>query len=193
MAHPLQHRWHLYVHFPVFGETYSADRAFTSYASFDTVEGFWQHLQHFVLPSAVMTLRDGSRRTVDGRIPEALGLFKDGVTPKWECKRNVEGGHWESRQPFALEDVDMLWTEMAMAMVGEVLEPREDESHLTGFRIVDKSRMGKTQFRVEVWIDTCDTSVTHSVQQRLQGVVEGLPIKWVWKTHAESVEAWKNG
>ena len=183
--HPLEHEWSMYLHYPMYGEKYSA-KAFQHVGSFATVENFWCYLYCLPVPSDVFTNADGRRGKIDGRILEAMGIFKVGIQPKWEDPVNQMGGHWECRQAFPAEELDELWFRVQLALIGETLESGHE---ITGARIVDKSRHQKAEYRLEVWTKTLDMTLNQEIADNLQKISPGT--EFVWKQHSDAITAWK--
>jgi len=75
-------------------------------AHINTVQGFWQVFNN--TPFETLQLRD------------SLHLFKKGVKPVWEDKRNVNGGAWTFRIPKAQSYE--FWKEVLMMTIGEILQ-----------------------------------------------------------------------
>ena len=46
-------------------------------------------------------------------------MFKEGIFPDWSDIHNEEGGRYVVK--FAKEEIDEYWTEMLMALIGQVL------------------------------------------------------------------------
>ncbi|XP_056137636.1 eukaryotic translation initiation factor 4E-1A [Lampris incognitus] len=106
IKHPLQNRWALWF--------FKNDRSKTwqdnvrLIARFDTVEDFWALYNHIQPSSNLMSGCDYS-------------LFKDGIAPMWEDKRNQRGGRWLitlARQQRKV-DLDRFWQETLLCLVGE--------------------------------------------------------------------------
>ncbi|XP_057706305.1 eukaryotic translation initiation factor 4E-1A-like isoform X1 [Corythoichthys intestinalis] len=98
IKHPLQNRWALWFFKNDKSKTWQANLRLIS--KFDTVEDFWALYNHIQLSSNLMSGCDYS-------------LFKDGIEPMWEDKRNRRGGRWlitlSKQQRKA--DLDRFWLE----------------------------------------------------------------------------------
>lgn len=71
--------------------------------------------------------------------------------PAWEDAANKQGGEFQIRIE-NLKNMDLLnqkWEELVLAVVSAEF-PSSDK--LTGIRIVDKSRAGSEQMRIELWV-----------------------------------------
>ncbi|XP_057429691.1 eukaryotic translation initiation factor [Lotus japonicus] len=80
--------------------------------TFDTVEEFWCLYDQIFKPSKLPNGGD-------------FHMFKDGVEPKWEDPECANGGKWtvtSSRKG----NLDTMWLETLMALIGEQLEDAED-------------------------------------------------------------------
>lgn len=182
---PLDASWRFYVIIPGFG---GGDEKvpYHVYDVFSTVQDFWAYFHHFPLPSELLSDERFRRRAVDGDPAEGIALFKDGVVPEWEDPRNTDGGHWSCRTDMAPQAMDSVWRTLVMDVVGECLESGR---HLTGIRIIDKTRGNRRFYRVEVWMDTEETNAIEEVRLRLS---EGLGInEWTWHSHVQSIDSWK--
>lgn len=93
---------------------------------------------------------------------------------------NLKGGHWECREDFPLEVLDRLWYELVLALVGEVLEEGRD---LVGARVVDKSKMRKTEYRLEIWVVTTVEEVRNEILTNIQTIfkpyADSLEFTWI--------------
>ncbi|XP_061541654.1 eukaryotic translation initiation factor 4E-1A-like isoform X1 [Phycodurus eques] len=98
IKHPLQNRWALWFFKNDKSKSWQANLRLIS--TFDTVEDFWALYNHIQLSSNLMSGCDYS-------------LFKDGIEPMWEDRRNRRGGRWlitlSKQQRKA--DLDRFWLE----------------------------------------------------------------------------------
>ncbi|GMI46159.1 hypothetical protein TrCOL_g10692 [Triparma columacea] len=105
-------------------------------STFDTVEDFWS-LFNNVLPAS--RLGPGCN----------YHLFKKGVMPMWEDKKNEHGGKWIitiPKQDRQKGKVDEWWLYTVLAMIGETM----DESGLEVCGAVVSIR--KSQDRIALWV-----------------------------------------
>jgi translation initiation factor 4E len=187
--HPLQTGWSFYLHYAAFGDSYTAETAFDAVATVRTVPDFWRYFTHIPPPSQLLADEHGTRREIDGRVIEGVGLFREAVAPKWEDPIHAQGGHWQCRSTFQPGVLDAVWEELAMGVIGETSDVSAD---VTGIRIVDKSRGRGCVSRLEVW---CSTMPAQTV---LTDLTSWLPkscrhLKWVWQDHGKSISMWNNG
>jgi len=83
--------------------------------TFNTVEDFWRLYNNIKLPSEFPPGTD-------------YLLFKEGIDPEWEDPSNSNGGSWtlNSDKSRNLPDVDTLWMNASMAIVGEQFEESDE-------------------------------------------------------------------
>jgi hypothetical protein len=82
---------------------------------------------------------------------EALSVFEQGVTPRWEDPANANGCDIKTKQTCSdLTKIDEMWNNLVFAVIGETL-PHSAE--ITGCRVVDKS---KRNYNFEVWLRMSD-------------------------------------
>lgn len=131
------------------------DKRMAEVSSFGDLHGFWQlwgHLPHSA-PSQLFSVyeSDGSIRKrviVDiNQSIEALSIFEQGVTPRWEDPANTNGCDIKTKQTCSdLTKIDEMWNNLVFAVIGETLPY---SSEITGCRVVDKS---KRNYNFEVWL-----------------------------------------
>ncbi|XP_071952012.1 eukaryotic translation initiation factor 4E-like [Antedon mediterranea] len=113
IKHPLENKWALW--FFKNDKTKSWADNLRVVTTFDTVEDFWAVYNHIQLASKLVTGCDYS-------------LFKDGVKPMWEDDQNKAGGRWlvnfDKRNRNS--DIDKLWLETLLCLVGEAFEDQGD-------------------------------------------------------------------
>lgn len=104
--HPLQNRWALW--FFKNDKTKSWTANLRNLTSFDTVEDFWAVYNHIQFASKLQSGCDYS-------------LFKDGIEPMWEDKKNKEGGRWliNTSKQQRQQDLDRIWLETLLCLIGE--------------------------------------------------------------------------
>ena len=74
-------------------------------------------------------------------------IFKEGISPFWEDKKNLEGGHFQ----YFFTDIDesglnSLWKKMVSKLMGGDMKHIEK---INGVRILFK---GKNRYKLEIWI-----------------------------------------
>jgi translation initiation factor 4E len=188
--HRLDSAWNLYITLPAYSEDRLSEdkKPYVRYGPFSSVDGFWNYFTHFPAPSIVLCDENGSKRLVDDQVPEGIALFKEGVEPVWEDPRNIKGGHWELREEFPEEEADRIWEEVVMGLIGETME---EGRHITGARMIDKTRHHKRAYRIEVWIDTTEREIVYPIRRKLGSeIIESNA--WKWQNHAVSVNDWRS-
>ncbi|GMK55314.1 hypothetical protein CspeluHIS016_0203700 [Cutaneotrichosporon spelunceum] len=100
--------------------------------TFDTIQGFWRHLNNIRQPSKLVNYGN-------------YHMFKDNIRPSWEDPSNAHGGKWvlfvKSSKNLT---VDMVWSDLVIALVGEQLDP---DDHITGVVVSSRPRMD----RIQIW------------------------------------------
>uniref|UniRef100_A0A8C5PB68 Eukaryotic translation initiation factor 4E n=1 Tax=Leptobrachium leishanense TaxID=445787 RepID=A0A8C5PB68_9ANUR len=112
--HPLQNRWALWFFKNVKSQPWQCNLRLVT--TFSTVEDFWGLYTNIQLASKLSSGCDYS-------------IFKDGIEPMWEDSRNKRGGRWLitlSKQQ-RHSDLDTLWLETLLCLIGEAFEEYSDE------------------------------------------------------------------
>ncbi|KAF2353024.1 Translation Initiation factor eIF- 4e [Trinorchestia longiramus] len=108
LKHPLNSPWTLYYFINDKNSNLNWQESQAVVASFNTVEDFWALFNHIENASHL-------------KIGFDYSLFKNGIMPAWEDEGNSGGGKWTlnlaKHQRFT--DLDNLWLELIMMMVGE--------------------------------------------------------------------------
>ncbi|XP_029180563.1 eukaryotic translation initiation factor 4E-1A-like [Acropora muricata] len=106
VKHPLQNKWALWFYKTDKAKSWKANLRLVT--SFDTVEDFWAVYNHIKAASRLQSGCDYS-------------LFKEGIEPMWEDERNRQGGRWlvNTSKNVREQDLDRLWLETLMLLVGE--------------------------------------------------------------------------
>ncbi|KAK4469439.1 hypothetical protein MN116_006991 [Schistosoma mekongi] len=131
----LQDSWSYYLF--RFRKSNNWDECLEKVATFSTIEHFWSVLSHTHRPKEMTNGND-------------LYMFKCGIVPKWEDPKNENGGRWliniSPRQ-----DVDFLWDELLMLLIGSDWDTDEEENQICGAVFQPRSRGNK----MAVWL-ACD-------------------------------------
>jgi translation initiation factor 4E len=103
--HPLESSWDLW--YLSADKSKDWDHRLTRLMTFQTVEDFWALYHHVQLPSKLPVGSD-------------YMLFKTGIQPKWEDKKNEDGGKWtiETARSYR-HQLDSTWLETLLAVIGE--------------------------------------------------------------------------
>ncbi|KAG7361789.1 translation initiation factor 4E [Nitzschia inconspicua] len=202
--HPLQNEWVIWEHK---ANTGSKDPAkwkenMKQLCEFSTVEGFWQYFSHLPKPSEVFFDGDCKKKVSDAgsgtdgdKTVEEYSLFKKGIEPEWGDPQNVIGGEWFCRQFFEADVLDLYWTNLVMACIGETIEDAVDDegafqSYINGARVVDKSR-NFPLYKIEIWLNTRDPIIKERIKDKLMDVLTDgqqtpsrkMQPKFDWRDH----------
>jgi len=104
----------------------------TTIGDFNTVEDFCRYFNWLKPPSQLE--RNSNYH-----------LFKDGIKPMWEDPANAEGGKWVLTMKSNSELLDRCWAYLAMALVGEELEERDE---ICGAVVSLRAKVD----RIQVWL-----------------------------------------
>lgn len=157
---------------------------------FSSVEDFWRTWYYIPKPKYVILLSiassvtllsfrevlfDGQNKVL-GRKIDAFSLFKRGIRPEWEDPQNSKASEWSTTGPFDM-DVDILWENMVLALIGQVIE---EGNEICGCRVVDKCKRGKSTrpvYRLELWLKpNIDKKIAEGIKVRLlEALADGDP------------------
>lgn len=114
IKHPLQNKWALWFFKNDKSKDWKANLKIIT--AFDTVEDFWGLYNHIQPASKLPSGCDYS-------------LFKEGVQPMWEDDYNKRGGRWliNLNKAQRLSDLDNLWLETLLCLIGEAFEEQSDD------------------------------------------------------------------
>jgi len=132
--HPLEHDWTFWYFYPDKSRTWEENLKQVQTVS--TIEDFWA-VQNWIEPASRLN------------VGADYSLFKTGITPDWEDLANRKGGRWVVRSQ--REEVDSVWMEVIMGMVGHTFEERLD-TQINGGVVSIRSRGDK----VAVWVKTVE-------------------------------------
>ncbi|KAG8853782.1 hypothetical protein FRB96_008037 [Tulasnella sp. 330] len=104
----------------------------TTIGDFNTVEDFCRYFNWLKPPSQLE--RNSNYH-----------LFKDGIKPMWEDPANAEGGKWVVTMKTQPELLDRSWAWLAMALVGEELDERDE---ICGAVVSLRTKLD----RIQVWL-----------------------------------------
>lgn len=155
IKHPLEHNWTLW--FFKNDKTKSWEEMQQPITTVGTVEDFWALYNHIEVASKIPPGSDYS-------------LFKEGIFPDWEDKRNQAGGRWlinlDKRQ--RSECLDRYWLETLFFLIGE---QAEQHSHQVNGAVVNVRYKGD---KLAVWL--ADASQEDSVVRIGKMVKERLGV-----------------
>lgn len=162
---PLQRRWIFWMHEPCFDGKYDNTRKPLHSVPISSVQEFWRYYNNIPEPSRFFC-KDGERKTVGGVTLEGWSFFEEGVKPDWEDGKNKKGNTITFKAAFTSEEIDEVWKNSLVGLVGEMIEQSE---HVTGIRVIDRG----PNFRLEVWVDTNETSIVNRIKVWFQSHVMG--------------------
>jgi len=160
VKHPLEHEWTFWYFYP--DKSRAWEENLKQVKTVSTIEDFWA-VQNWIEPAS--RLNDGAD----------YSLFKTGITPDWEDLANRKGGRWVVRTQ--REEVDSVWMEVIMGIVGHTFEERLD-TQINGGVVSIRSRGDK----VAVWVKTVE------VRDRVrQAVTKMLGKTGMFKVHRKEM------
>nr|3HXG_A Chain A, Eukaryotic Translation Initiation Factor 4E [Schistosoma mansoni]3HXI_A Chain A, Eukaryotic Translation Initiation 4E [Schistosoma mansoni] len=151
--HPLQDSWSYYLF--QFRKALDWDECLEKVATFSTIEDFWSVLTHTVRPREITYGKD-------------LYMFKSDIMPKWEDPKNENGGRWLINVT-ARQDVDFLWDELLMLLIGSDWDTDEEDRQICGAVFQPRSRGSK----LSVWLTSDNEeetilSIGRRIKERLE-------------------------
>jgi len=179
--HPLNHDWVMWEHRT--GESNYKDNL-GEIASFSTVEDFWKLVQHIPFPSHFFQFRGANREQVGKRNVVGFSFFHKHVQPCWEDPKNINGGEWRIRKFKNLDEVDSVWKDIVLCLIGE----DHNNLKIVGARVVDSSNEAKKKimYNVEVWFE--DLNERNAVEQLLLDKTGIDPGKLFFRVHSDAQE-----
>ncbi|XP_063689788.1 eukaryotic translation initiation factor 4E-like isoform X2 [Bolinopsis microptera] len=164
--HPLENAWTLWF----FKEEKDKDwiECYKKVASFTTVEDFWA-LYNFIMPPSKLAVKC------------EYSVFKEGIQPMWEDKRNLKGGRWVYAAQKTMS-LDKQWMEMLMSMAGEQFDEYSNE--VNGVVLQRRARND----RLAIWVaDTNNLNSVQSIGLKFKNTL-GLPsnINIHYESHADA-------
>jgi len=142
VKHPLQNAWTLWFFKNDKGRSWEENQR--SIITVTTVEDFWSLYNHIEVASKLPAGSDYS-------------LFKEGIFPDWEDKRNTNGGRWiislDKRQRAEL--LDHYWLEILFFLIGE---HADQHAHQVNGAVVNVRGKGD---KLAVWL--ADSSQPDSI------------------------------
>ena len=129
--HPLQHDWTFWYFFHQ--EDRSWSQSLEALVTVSTIEDFWSVINWVESPSSIKTGSDFS-------------MFKRGIMPDWSDKANQGGGRCIVR--CQKEEVDTMWTELMMALIGQKFVDPENDDKINGSVVSIRRREDK----IAIWV-----------------------------------------
>ncbi len=175
LKHPLSYSWTLW-YFPNDGKQ-EWEKNLREVSTFGHVEDFWALYNHILTVSELKSGCDYS-------------LFKRGIKPMWEDRRNVDGGRWllsqnkHSRRD-CLED---RWLDTMLFLVGDNHDDEDVSAAINGAVVSVRTKVDK----IGVWVGAaaCDGGQQDCVR-RVGGRFKrylGLQEQIVFETHQDSMQ-----
>ena len=134
--------------------------------AFDNVADFMNLGNHTKLPS-----------NFAGTIE--LSMFREGVVPAWEYEPAKSGGRWNVRiEKFHDSQIDLAWSEMLLAMVGDTMMhglPESIQSHVLGIAYSGKPQAAR---KLSLWTSCRDAEQCNIIGNRFKDTLQAiLPMK----------------
>tara|TARA_B100001094_G_C18148887_1_gene782469 strand:- start:140 stop:772 length:633 start_codon:yes stop_codon:yes gene_type:complete len=150
--HPFQYKWVVWEHRNDC-ENYADN--IQPVCEFDTVEVFWTYWHHLPQPVDFFFAPRQSRKTISNRSVVSYSIFREKIKPEWEDPVACKGGEWRIRRFKNLDDVNHIWEEITLLVLGCSLKCNEN---IIGVRVVDSSHptTNKAMYNVEIWFDDMD-------------------------------------
>ncbi|KAJ6242496.1 eukaryotic translation initiation factor 4e related [Anaeramoeba flamelloides] len=153
--HYLQSKWTMWVDGFTSSKKWGED--LTRIFDFETLEDFWALYNNLC---TVLELKSGAN----------FRLFKYGIKPEWEDEHNEKGGRWSLKLEQSGEELESIWLNTMLSMIGEHYKPSEE---ICG--AVMSKRRGTD--RISLWTKTSD-------QQETQ---ESIGKKWKQEINLEKL------
>lgn len=151
------------------------------------VEEFWNYYNNYPQPSEIFY--DGICKptlTNPDREIAAISFFRNGIEPKWEDEKNVNGGEFSLRNFKNTEIMDKMWELLSVWCISEVDEFSE---YVTGIRIVDSSivKNRRKLYRIELWFS--DLSKRENLEIKFRNLLDIDEEESInFKEHSTAVE-----
>ena len=89
--------------------------------------------------------------------------------PWGEDPANKHGAELYCRKPLEPRQLDALWEAIALGCIGEVIDGGDE---VVGCRVVDKSKGGRTFYRLEIWLRRDNQDIAEDVKGALVRVLQ---------------------
>jgi len=172
MKHPLANRWTLWW----FCSGSHTDWALCQkkVSTVSTVEDFWALFHHIQPASELKTGNDYS-------------LFKEGIMPLWEHKRNRSGGRWlyaigpgmTKRDALRLDEC---WREALLLLIGEDYGDDKMRSMVNGV-VINLRKMDK----LAVWMDNVGEPEVYKFGLHFQRAIGARPSTLIYEAHQDTM------
>ncbi|XP_046859178.1 eukaryotic translation initiation factor 4E-like [Xenia sp. Carnegie-2017] len=167
--HPLQNKWAWW--FFKNDKSKNWEENLRLITTFDTVEDFWAIYNHIKNAAKLQSGCDYS-------------VFKDGIKPMWEDDKNKQGGRWlVNTNRNQRNDLDRMWLETLLCLVGEAFDDYSDQ--VCGTVVQIRPKMDK----LAVWTgnakdEHANLTIGRVLKTRLQ---MGTKMTIGFQTHADTM------
>jgi len=174
VKHPLQDSWTWWFDNPKKKSTQSSWFAnLKKIYSFGTVEDFWSLWNNI----------KGAHELAPG---SDYHVFKEGVQPMWEDKRNRSGGKWVLllKNQFRKTQLNQYWLSALLACIGASFD---DDTQITGVVVSLRKSMDK----LALWTsDSSDSAAVKRIGEQLKALLQ-LPAttKITYQAHADALDS----
>ncbi|XP_049866466.1 eukaryotic translation initiation factor 4E1-like isoform X1 [Pectinophora gossypiella] len=110
MKHPLEHAWSFWM---FTNDKKKWEDNLVELTTFDTVEDYWCLYHYMKSPSELTMGQD-------------YMIFKKGIQPMWEDAANRRGGRWLISLEKRKGEMDRMWLDVVLLMIGENFEHNDD-------------------------------------------------------------------
>lgn len=183
---PLENSWTFWEHRRGDGRYYKSNMV--DLGTFNTVEGFWRHMNNIRKPSEIFTCSENGRRKFPDRIIEGYAMFKKGIRPEWEDKSNMNGCDLSCKQYFDLKELDDIYEKLLLGSIGEICD---DGDNISGIRVIDKCKKLKHEYkylyRVEIWFKHRSPKIADKIKDRFNEIL-GKELKYEYSSHQQSIK-----
>ena len=129
--HPLENDWTFWYFYHQEDKTWS--QSLEALVTVSTIEDFWSVIHWVESPSSIKVGADFS-------------MFKRGILPDWSDEGNQRGGRYIVR--CHKEEVDTMWTELMMALIGQYFVDPENDEKINGSVV----SVRRKEDRIAIWV-----------------------------------------
>lgn len=170
VVYPLESSWTVYIHTHSVSLTYSA--CCTKIGTFSTIGEFWMYWNNLPVEAVYKNCTySKSRRVV------AFSCFRDNILPEWEKTNNINGSEWGCREYLSVSQVREMWTDIALACIGENIP------NCVGFRYVNKCNRSRHLHKLEIWMNTCNTTLVTETLRCIRKSLKNDHLKFTLMRH----------
>lgn len=152
--HPLNCRWTLWYTKPQVDENETWNDLLKPVITFSSVEEFWGIFNSIPQPSELPHKSD-------------YHLFREDIRPEWEDVKNAQGGKFNKSYNHKRDvDINKVWLNICLALIGEVLQDNEDEVN----GVVYSNR--KHVYKIALWTKSTDKKNLFTVGEKFKEVID---------------------